>query len=66
MFLHLEDSFNDGIDAAMAVEGLPIGIGDGLAEHGGLRLGLCDTPAAPGCGHTLGAVQDVLLPCTRG
>ena len=33
LFLHLEDSLNGGINAAMAFKGVPIGISDRLAKN---------------------------------
>ena len=65
LFLHLDDFRNDGIPAAMALDGVKIGVSDGLAEHGGFLLGLGDGPPAPGCEHPLGTVQKVLLPGDR-
>ena len=65
MFLHLEHFLNDGIETAIALNDVPIGISDSLAEHDGFLLGLGDGPPAPGCEHPLGTVQKGLLPGDR-
>ena len=46
MFFHLEHFLNDGIETAIALNDVPIGISDSLAEHDGLLLGLGDAPVA--------------------
>ena len=61
----MEDFLDGGIETAMAFKGLPIGVGNGLAQHDGFLLGAGDAPAAPGCEHTAGAVEQVLLPGGR-
>ena len=63
--LGLDDFLNDGIEAAMAFKGLPIGISDSLAEHDGFLLGLGDGPPAPGCEHTAGAVEALVRDLAR-
>ena len=61
----MEDFLDGGIETAMAFKGLPIGVGNGLAQHDGFLLSAGDAPAAPGCEHTAGAVEQVLLPGGR-
>ena len=63
--LRLVDLPNDSIEAAMAFDGVPIGIGEGLAEEGRFYLGRRRVSGWPGLENRLGAVEMVLVPLRR-
>ena len=63
--LRLVDLIHDGVDAAMAFDGVPIGIGDGLPKNRCFRLGRCRVSGCPGLENLLGAVEMVLVPSDR-
>ncbi len=65
MFLHLEHSLNDGIETAMAFNGVPIGISDSLAKNRRFRLGNCRVSGCPSLENALGAVEMLLVPSDR-
>ena len=63
--LPLEDFLYDGIEAAMAFKGVPIGISDGLAKHEGLFFALAHISGYPRLEPPAGAVQQGLVPGYR-
>ena len=62
--LPLEDFLYDGIEAAMAFGGAPIGIGEGLTEEGRFWRGRYRVSGCPGLENALRAVEMVLVPLT--
>ena len=63
--LCLVDLVHDGVEAAMAFDGVPIGIGDGLPEGRRFCLGRCRVSGCPGLENALGAVEMLLVPSGR-
>ena len=63
--LSLVDLIHDGVEAAMAYDGVPIGISDGLPEPRRFCLGRCRVSGCPGLENSLGAVEMVLVPSDR-
>ena len=52
-------------ETAMAFDGVPIGISDGLPEPRRFCLGRCRVSGSPGLENALGAVEMLLVPLTR-
>ena len=63
--LRLVDLIHDGVEAAMAFDGVPIGIGDGLPEGRRWCLDRSRVSGCPGLENALGAVEMLLVPGDR-
>ena len=60
--IRLVDFIHDGVEAAMAFDGVPIDISDGLPENRRICLGRCLASGCHGQENALGAVETVLVP----
>ena len=63
--LHLVDLIDDGIEAAMAFDGVPIGISDGLPEPRRFCLARSRVSGCPSVENALGVVEMLLVPSDR-
>ena len=63
--LRLIDLIHDGVEAAMAFDRVPIGIGDGLPEGRRWCLDRSRVSGCPGLENALGAVEMLLVPSDR-
>ena len=56
------DLVHDGVEAALAFDGVPIGISDGFPEPRRFCLGRSRVSGCPGLENALGAVEMLLVP----
>lgn len=56
---------HEGVEAAVAFDGVPIGIRDGFPQPRRFWRGRCQASGCPGLQNVLGAVETVLVPLTR-
>ena len=61
----LVDLVHDRVEAAMACDGVPIAISDGLPQPRRFWCGRCRVSGCPGLENPLGAVEMVPVPLTR-
>ena len=61
----LRDLFHDGVEVAVAFDGIPIGISDGLPEGRRFWLARFRGWGGPGLENVLGAVENLLVPPQR-
>ena len=63
--LRLADPVHAGVEAAMAFDGVPIGISDGLPQPRRFCLDRCRVSGCPGLENALGEVEMLLVPLAR-